>query len=156
MQACLDKNFDIGVITAGGSSYTMGLCNSSTPPIWMPDVLCRRLKDTGGKLFNNVNSLFMILAGERMITPPDKFPTGTGQKKGFAMQYSRNKFHSKIPDECLLLFDDDTGYLAGVKEYNKDLHAECSGSNCSQNTIQLNTAIINNALSKLVLENGCK
>ena len=149
MNACLDKNFDIGYITAGDHPLEQVCKGDKSIKNWMSDVLCKRINDTNGKLFNTPG----VVCGS--TTKPNNYPKGSaGTKKGFDMKYCKDNFHKNISDKCLILFDDDPGYAADVKKYNSDLQVECSGNKCKTG-LQLTTKIIDDAVTKLV-NNGCK
>ena len=148
MKTCLDNNFDIGIITASSRSLE-DLCDGDISKVkWMPNSLCKRFKDTGGRLFNSAVSV----AGSSNL--PSNYPKNTdyGFIKGFNMSFCRDSFYSEIPDKCLLLFDDDPNYLKGVKQFNPNLEIQCANTLCGGRRLDNN--VVKNAIDRLV-KNGC-
>ena len=148
MKVCLDNNFDIGIITASPRTLDMICDGDKSKEPWMSNTLCKRFKETGGKLFNSTTSI----AGSTNF--PTNYPIkhSPGYIKGFDMSFCRDSFYPHIQDKCLLLFDNDLAYIKGMKEFNPKLEVECAGVECGGNRLNINT--IKNSINKLV-KNGC-
>jgi hypothetical protein len=123
MKACTDAGFAIGIITASERRIE-NTCTGDNPPgswpdsaHWMPPSLCKQLNQDGGtKMFNSS----VIVAGREISQKaeppyPEDYPTGSnGIKKKFAMEFGRSSFFPSIPQECVVLFDDDKDNIKAI------------------------------------------
>jgi hypothetical protein len=148
MKACLDNNFDIGIITASPRTLDDSCDGDISKVNWMPNSLCKKFNETGGRLFNSTVSV----AGNSKL--PSNYPKGYGPGyiKGFDMSFCRDSFYPQIPDKCLLLFDDDPDYLKGVKQFNPNLNVQCANTSCGGSKLDIN--VVKDAIDRSV-KNGC-
>lgn len=140
VQACIDNSFAVGICTAG-SVYSMENLLSYN---WMPknlyDFIVREDKIT----FNNVGS--KILMGK-----PDELSYSNlsnqhpGFLKGFALEKTANSLGITKP-RCMILCDDDIGYIQNFREYNPNLTVVCSGVSCGGIGARLNINDVKNAM----------
>lgn len=124
VQYCIDNNFAVGICTAG-PIYNM---NNLLTYNWMPqnlyDFIIKNLNIT----FNNVGSYILIGKpnSAEYLKLPNKNP---GYLKGFALETTA-KALGISNQECMILCDDDKGYIRDALSYNKNLNIVCSGQNC--------------------------
>ena len=150
VKQCLDNNFAVGIITASNRTIE-DICGNSRPS-WMPDLLCKQFTNDPG-LFNSTT----FVAGSKTL--PTDYPKGEnpGYIKGFDMEYGKKTFYPTVPDKCVVLFDDDTSYINGVKDYNTrnktNFDTQCANTGCG-----LGNPLDENTVKNKVLEmkaNGC-
>jgi hypothetical protein len=143
VQACIDNSFAVGICTAG-SKYSMENILSYTD--WMPKNLYDFIIKHDNVTFNNVAS--KILMGkpddESYSELPDQHP---GFLKGFALEKTANALGITNP-KCMILCDDDSGYITHFLSYNPDLNVVCSGVSCGGIQARLNIEDVKNAMSK--------
>ena len=94
---------------AGGVEY-----NSKN---WMSNILCKKFQKD--KRMYNSTSMVAGNKNKPFDWPSNKISTDPGYVKGFDMVYGRDLFYPHIPDKCVVLFDDQSFYMNGVKRYNK-------------------------------------
>jgi hypothetical protein len=100
------------------------------------------------------NSTSMVAGNKHK--PPDwpsnKVSSDPGYVKGFDMVYGRDVFYPHIPDKCVVLFDDQSFYMDGVKRYNKNLEVECANYTCGSRF--LNKEMVREKILNMK-KNGC-
>jgi hypothetical protein len=152
MQECLDKNFDIGIITA--STRTLQhICDENNNPkeFGIPKILCDHLHKNNGTTFNSL----VEITGNKTL--PFNYPRREhyGVGKAFSMIQGRDTLHPNIPDKCVVLFDNDPSVLNEVLNYtNHDLQVQCAGQPCSLDQ-KLSKHLIRTKLDQMI-SNGCK
>jgi hypothetical protein len=120
IQECLKNNIAVGIITNShrtvASICTGNLAggNEIGSSTWMSDTLCKQF-NKNERMFNSR----VVVAGKTVAPPGYPEKESPGYIKAFDMNYGRDLFYPNIPDRCVVLFDDDLGYLEGVVEYNK-------------------------------------
>lgn len=122
---CIDNGFAVGIITASNRRVS-NLCfelNTFEQSAWMPDILCTQFKETNGKMFN---SAVEVDGKEITSTYPLNYPHGKSQGfiKGFNMIFGRNKNYPNIPDNRIVLFDDQQLVIDDVHIFNKNLQTQ--------------------------------
>ena len=134
IEECLKNNFDVGIITASNRTIDH-ICKEETAgglelnsKNWMSNILCKKFKENS-TMYNSTS----MVAGNKHKPPDwpsDKVSSDPGYVKGFDMVRGRDLFHPHIPDKCVVLFDDQSFYMDGVKRYNKNLEVECANYTC--------------------------
>lgn len=155
MKECIKNDFAIGIITASGRKVS-DICNGNKASVpWMSDILCKQFNEDNAKMYNSTT----IVAGEpvdKVIKegwPVDKVMTDPGFVKGWDMEYGRKKFYNDVPDKCVVLFDDQPGYMDGVKRFNPEFEVECANMTCGANRF-LDKEMVNVKIEKMK-RNGC-
>ena len=143
IQVCLDNNFAVGIITASARKIDH-ICNGNKGRFnWMPDLLCKQFNENGGKMYNSV----VIVAGDSIF--PGNYPHGAspGYIKGFNMKYGRDKFYPHVPDNMVVLFDDQQPVLDGVKQFNPNFQTQnvCENGACIE-SIPLSVDVVRKKL----------
>ena len=144
VQTCLDNDYEVGIITASGRTLEHICDGDKAIQPWMSDILCKRFRETNGKMFNSLTRV----AGKKDFPadyPYHKLRMGDyGYIKGFNMKYGRDTFYPHIKDNNVILFDDQQPVMDGVHRFNKDIkgnfQTECSNISCG-NTQNLNKKI---------------
>tara|TARA_Y100000389_G_scaffold99454_1_gene96190 strand:- start:1537 stop:2223 length:687 start_codon:yes stop_codon:yes gene_type:complete len=152
VEACLKRNFAVGVCTAG-AVYTMSNLQTYS---WMPEILYRFIKEHDSITFNNIASGYV--AGKlnkkayRFIdtvldSEPLPFRTGweytgrrIGYKKGYALSQTASALGLSEPQD-LFICDDEKTFLEGVKLYNNKLQTICCGQSCGEKSLTLHNVI---------------
>lgn len=114
IQVCLDNNFAVGIITASGRTVNH-VCNKNKSTVnWMSDKLCNQFYNNNAKMYNSTT----MIDGSYIF--PKNYPINAspGYVKGFLMDYGRNNNYPYLPDDKVVLFDDDINFIRGVKQYN--------------------------------------
>jgi hypothetical protein len=148
---CLNNDFAVGIITAS-SRKVNNICNGDkASQHWMSDILCKQFNENNAKMYNSS----VLVAGKQPPSdwPSDKISSDPGYVKGWDMEYGRKNFFPEIPEKCVVLFDDDPNYIAGVKRFNKQLQTQCSNTSCGEKT-SLNIDIVKKTIDKMK-KNGC-
>ena len=160
-EECLKNNFDVGIITASGRNIEH-ICKYPLPS-WSSSKLCNILKKNDYKLFNSN----IVIGGKQtnnIYDYPENYPflnkntnipmkNKYGYIKGFNMVHGRDNFDKKIPNKCIVLFDDNPDVIEGVKMYNNNLETQCANPSCGLNGM-LTKDIIKNKLIQMK-QNGC-
>ena len=142
VQACIDNSFAVGICTAG-SVYSMQNILSYN---WMPKNLYDFIVKEDKITFNNVGS--KILLGKLDVLSYSKLSDQhPGFLKGFALEKSANALGITNP-KCMILCDDDTGYIKHFLSYNSNLNVVCSGVSCGGYGARLKPEDVKNAMSK--------
>lgn len=152
VEACLRRNFAVGVCTAG-SVYTMNNLQSYS---WMPELLYRFIREYDNITFNNVASGYVAgkldkEAYRAIDTFLDSEPlpfrtqwehTGRhiGYKKGYALVQTAIALGLSEPQE-LFICDDEKTFLEGVKLYDDKLQTICCGESCGERSLTLHNVI---------------
>lgn len=143
VQACIDNSFAVGICTAG-SGYSMDNILSYTN--WMPRNLYDFIIKEGNITFNNVGS--KILMGKPDEGAYSKLSVQhPGFLKGFALEKTANALGIVNP-KCMILCDDDKGYIKEFLNYNSNLNVVCSGVSCGGPAARLNITDVKNAMKK--------
>lgn len=149
MNACLDNNFDIGIITASARTIPMICDGDKAIAPWMSDKLCKRIQESNGRLFNTTK----VISGENRLENGRVYTNDVAKMKTNDMLYSRDKYHPDIPDKCLTLFDDDVDVLKGVNSFNGKLSAVCSSVKCGLERNLSDIDVLNKV--KKMVKSGC-
>jgi hypothetical protein len=124
VQYCIDNNFAVGICTAG-PIYNM---NNLLTYNWMPQNLYDFIIKNSNITFNNVGS--QVLIGKPNSSEYLKLPNkNPGYLKGFALETTA-KAIGISNQKCMILCDDDKGFIRDALSYNKNLNIVCSGQNC--------------------------
>jgi len=137
VQACLDKGYEVGIATAGGR-YTIDTLSGYS---WIPENLIERMRQTGFATFNNV--VGDVLVGKFQVDAYKDIdlscPEGIdiyGWRKGFACNATANL----LGITCrIIMFDDLSSYIEGVKAYNPDIQTVCAGVECNGKVLSMDT-----------------
>ena len=142
VQACIDNSFAVGICTAG-SVYSMENILSYN---WMPKNLYDFIVQENMITFNNVGS--KILMGKPNELSYSKLSNQhPGFLKGFALEKTANALGITSP-KCMILCDDDIGYIEHFLHYNPNLNVVSSGVSCGGLGARLNIYDVKNAMSK--------
>lgn len=142
VQACIDNSFAVGICTAG-SIYSMQNILSYN---WMPKNLYNFILQEDNITFNNVGS--KILMGQSDVISYSKLSNQhPGFLKGFALEKTANALGITNP-KCMILCDDDSGYIKHFLKYNPNLNVVCSGISCGEDTTRLNVEDVKDAMSR--------
>ena len=124
IKVCLDNNFAVGIITASTRKIEH-ICDGDKGRFdWMPNLLCKQFSENGGKMYNSI----VVVSGDSIF--PRDYPhwasngVNPGYIKGFNMKYGRDKFYPHVPDEMVVLFDDQQPVLDGVKQFNPNFQTQ--------------------------------
>ena len=101
----------------------------------MSNILCKHFQKNK-RMYNSTS----IVAGSEHKPhdwPSNKLSSDPGYVKGFDMVYGRDLFYPDIPDKCVVLFDDQSFYMDGVKRYNKNLEVECANYTCGARFLEI-------------------
>jgi hypothetical protein len=140
VQACIDNSFAVGICTAG-SVYSMENILSYN---WMPKNLYDFIVKEDKITFNNVGS--KILLGKPNKLSYSKLSNQhPGFLKGFALEKTANALGITNP-KCMILCDDDIGFIQNFKKYNPNLNVVCSGVSCGGLGARLNIDDVKNAM----------
>lgn len=140
VQACIDNSFAVGICTAG-SVYSMENILSYN---WMPRNLYDFILKEDKITFNNVGS--KILLGKPNELSYSKLSNQhPGFLKGFALEKTANAFGITNP-KCMILCDDDIGFIQHFSQYNPNLNVVCSGVSCGGLGVRLNIDDVKNAM----------
>lgn len=133
VQYFIDRNYVVGISTAGSMYHPDNLLNFS----WMPKNLYYWMEKHNFDTFNNVMS--GILCGEYN---PEAFNDNIrrndldiynmlGWRKGLTLEMTAKKYGISNPKEMFLL-DNDPSYLRGLSLYNPYFNLICAGKPCSK------------------------
>lgn len=140
VQACIDNSFAVGICTAG-SVYSMENILSYK---WMPRNLYDFILKEDTITFNNVGS--KILLGKPNELSYSKLSNQhPGFLKGFALEKTANALGITNP-KCMILCDDDIGYIQNFLQYDPNLNVVCSGVSCGGLGARLNIDDVKNAM----------
>ena len=140
VQACIDNSFAVGICTAG-SVYSMENILSYK---WMPRNLYDFILKEDTITFNNVGS--KILLGKPNELSYSKLSNQhPGFLKGFALEKTANALGITNP-KCMILCDDDIGYIQNFLQYDPNLNVVCSGVSCGGFEAKLNIDDVKNAM----------
>ena len=116
VQACIDKNFAVGICTANRSYSMENLLTFH----WMPKNLYDFIHKEKNITFNNVSS--QILMGKSGKNYYSKLlHQHPGYLKGFALEKTANILGITNPN-CMILCDDDQGYIEYVLKYKSSIN----------------------------------
>jgi hypothetical protein len=152
VEACLRRNFAVGVCTAG-AVYTMDNLGTYS---WMPELLYRFMMEHDGVTFNNVASGYVAgkldkeayhaidtaLTSESLPWTTRWEYTGRriGYKKGYALVQTAIALGLSEPQE-LFICDDEKTFLEGVKLYDDKLQTICCGKSCGEQSLTLHKVV---------------
>lgn len=140
VQACIDNSFAVGICTAG-SVYSMENILSYN---WMPRNLYDFIVKEDKITFNNVGS--KILLGKPNELSYSKLSNQhPGFLKGFALEKTANALGITNP-KCMILCDDDIGFIQNFLQYNPNLNVVCSGVSCGGLGSRLNIDDVKKAM----------
>jgi len=145
VKVCLDNNFAIGIITASPRKIEH-ICSGDKGRFdWMPDLLCKQFNENGGKMYNST----AVVAGDSIF--PGDYPHGASQGyiKGFNMKYGRDKFYPHVPDERVVLFDDQQAVLDGVREFNPNFQTQCANNTCRDLEHPLSVSVVKEKIEEM-------
>jgi|GEM_PF-4195665 len=130
INSCLQRGFLVGIITASPRRVE-DVC--ALPSI--PSNLCYLIKMNSSYMYNS----FGIRSGKAWAFMPEfsnvsynpeatqeefaKIPAlgeKQGYRKAYQAQYFRDTYYPSIPDQCVILFDDQYAVLRGYKAYGKN------------------------------------
>lgn len=135
VQACIDKNFAVGICTAN-SGYSM---ENILTFDWMPSNLYNFICKEKNITFNNVGS--KLLMGKTSKTYSNLLYQQPGYLKGFALEKTANILGITNPN-CMILCDDDQGYIEYAFKYKPTINIV----NCGVERLSIQN--LNNAMSK--------
>ena len=140
VQVCIDNSFAVGICTAG-SVYSMENILSYN---WMPRNLYDFIVQENMITFNNVGSKILLGKPNELLYSKlsNQHP---GFLKGFALEKTANAFGITNP-KCMILCDDDIGYIQNFRQYNPNLSVVCSGISCGGFGARLNIDDVKNAM----------
>jgi len=129
VQACIDNGYAVGISTAG-AMYHPGNLNTFQ---WMPSNLYNWMSLFGWVTFSNVGSLILMGKPNREIFIQTAQRAGVsmhnwGWLKGLTMVHTAKSLG--LPPDSVILFDNDPGYIYGVKQFNPSLRVVCAGEPC--------------------------
>ena len=136
---CLKAGYAVGISTAGSLYHPDNLLSFS----WMPKNLYNWMKEHNFDTFNNVAS--DILAGEynpegyAHIKNRYRGHIIWGLLKGHSLTTTAAKYNI-TDDTQMILFDNDPGFLQGLRKYNKNFNLVCAGDPCGD-TLKPQTVI---------------
>jgi hypothetical protein len=136
IDACRKNGFFVGVITSRGirdrdGTYTVSkFCSKGgDEERFVSDELCAMMLENHSRMFNS----FDIRSGQPM--PDGSFHTlvadagwrygesaatvVSGALKAYKAHYWRDTYYPSMPDQCVILFDDDSNIKAGYASYNE-------------------------------------
>lgn len=142
VQACIDNSFAVGICTAG-SVYSMENILSYN---WMPRNLYDFIQKEDKITFNNVGSKILLGKPNELLYSKlsNQHP---GFLKGFALEKTANALGITSP-KCMILCDDDIGYIEHFRQYNPNLNVVCSGVSCGGFGARFNIDDVKNAMLK--------
>lgn len=140
VQACIDNSFAVGICTAG-SVYSMENILSYN---WMPKNLYDFIVQENMITFNNVGSKILLGKPNELLYSKlsNQHP---GFLKGFALEKAANALGITNP-KCMILCDDDIGFIQNFRQYNPNLSVVCSGISCGGFGARLNIDDVKNAM----------
>lgn len=122
VQACIDKNFAVGICTANRSYSMENLLTFH----WMPQNLYNFIHKEQNITFNNVGTqVLMGKSGKRYYSK--LLHQHPGYLKGFALEKTANNLGITNPN-CMILCDDDQGYIEYALKYNSNINIVNCGS----------------------------
>ena len=129
VQACIDNGYAVGISTAG-AMYHPGNLNTFQ---WMPSNLYNWMSLIGWITFSNVGSLMLMGKPNRDIFIQTAQRAGVsmhnwGWLKGLTMVHTAKALG--LSPNSVILFDNDPGYIKGVKQFNPNLRVVCAGEPC--------------------------
>lgn len=158
VQECLKNDFAVGIITASGR-VVEHMCKGDkaggsdpSSKTWMSDILCKQFNRNNARMYNSTTRVAGIKPP--IGWPADKVRTDPGYVKGWDMNYGRNKFYPDIPDKCVVLFDDQPGYIDGVKRFNNNFEVGCSNVDCGADRV-LDKEMVRDKIKYMKTINGC-
>ena len=129
VQKCLDKNYAVGICTAG-AMYNPG---NILQFHWMPTNLYKFMKKHNFDTFNNVAS--GILMGkdgrkiyEKALKHKPKNIFWPGWLKAVAMEKTGDKYKTTN----VILYDNSDSFIEGVHAYNPNFRVICAGHPCGK------------------------
>lgn len=144
VQKCLENKIAVGIITNSPrtvESICTGDSKGGDEPgssTWMSNKLCKQFNENNNRMFNST----IIVAGSENKPEGWTQKNGPGYMKAFDMNYGRNKFYPHVPDNCVILFDDNPDYLSGVLKYNNinktNFGVVCANSSCGGEILDIN------------------
>lgn len=143
VKECLKNNIAVGIATNSMRTVDF-ICTGNKAggkerwsDGWMSSTLCKQFNKNGGRMFNSK----VIVAGSRDKPPGYPENRSPGYIKTFNMKYGRDLFYPNVPNNCVVLFDDDPGYLEGVREYNRengtDFGSVCANFGCGGKNLDI-------------------
>lgn len=128
VQKCIDSRYAVGISTAGSMYKTT---NIEYFP-WMPTNLFNFMKNRNFDTFNNVND--SILCGKNSMNEYNNLfvPNGMsvwGIRKALALEKTAKNLGITEPNK-MIMFDNDPGYLDGMRSVNSGFTLICAGEPC--------------------------
>lgn len=128
VQECIDAGYAVGISTAGKMYNTT---NIQYFP-WMPRNLYDFMKKRNFDTFNNVND--HVLCGKNSMNEYDNLfvPDGMsvwGIRKALALEKTAKNLGITEPNK-MIMFDNDPGYLDGMRLVNPGFTLICAGQPC--------------------------
>ena len=128
VQKCINSGYAVGISTAGSMYKTT---NIEYFP-WMPTNLFNFMKNRNFDTFNNVND--SILCGKNSMNEYNNLfvPNGMsvwGIRKALALEKTAKNLGITEPNK-MIMFDNDPGYLDGMRSVNSGFTLICAGEPC--------------------------
>lgn len=128
VQECIDAGYAVGISTAGSMYKTTNI--NSFP--WMPSNLYDFMEKRNFDTFNNVND--SVLCGKNSMNEYNNLfvPDGMsvwGIRKALALEKTAQNLGITNPNK-MIMFDNDPGYLDGMRLVNPDFTLICAGEPC--------------------------
>ena len=128
VQECIDAGYAVGISTAGSMYKTTNL--KYFP--WMPRNLYDFMEKRNFDTFNNVND--HVLCGKNSMNEYDNLfvPDGVsvwGIRKALALEKTAKNLGITEPNK-MIMFDNDPGYLDGMRLVNPGFTLICAGQPC--------------------------
>lgn len=135
VQTCINENFAVGICTANRGYSMKNLLTFD----WMPNNLYNFIIKQKNITFNNVGS--QVLMGKTSKDYSNLLHQHPGYLKGFALEKTANTL-GIINPSCMILCDDDNGYIEYALKYKSDINIV----NCG--TERLNTQNLKKSMLK--------
>ena len=128
VQECIDAKYAVGISTAGSMYKTTNI--KSFP--WMPRNLYDFMEKRNFDTFNNVND--NVLCGKNSMNEYDNLfvPDGMsvwGIRKALALEKTAKNLGITEPSK-MIMFDNDPGYIDGMRSVNPGFTLICAGEPC--------------------------
>ena len=128
VQKCIDSGYAVGISTAGSMYKTTNIQNFP----WMPINLYNFMKNRNFDTFNNVND--SILCGNNSLNEYNNLfvPYGMsmwGIRKALALEKTAKNLGITEPSK-MIMFDNDPGYIDGMRSVNPNFTLICAGEPC--------------------------
>jgi len=115
VQTCINENFAVGICTANRRYSMKNILTFD----WMPINLYNFISKQKNITFNNVSN--QVLMGETTEQYFKLLNQHPGYLKGFALEKTANTL-GIINPSCMILCDDDNGYIEYALKYKSDIN----------------------------------